>query len=329
MSIIALIDRRRREAGDWFAMMRGPRVSLADKRAFDAWLDCPANRVEYDALVDVWQAYEPLGEAPQLLQQVLEECRPRSARSLRRRRVVRGFAAMAATLMLAVATFLAQWDSNSYQTAVGEQRVVALPDGSEILLNTSTRIIIDYTEKFRRIELGTGELLANVAHDPERPFVVVAGDTLSRAVGTEFTVYRPPNGPVRISVLDGIVQVTRTIAEGAAPSQRRLVKGEVAILPRESATIEVVAVAPESISGWRTGKIQFDDVLLPEALAEINRYTRHNFVIGDQRLNNLRVSAVLNITDQKHFSDILERTFPIVALPREDNRIALMFREPS
>ncbi len=321
---------RTHEAGEWFALMRGPRVSIEDKKAFDAWLGDSANRAEFEAMQEVWQTYGEAGDEPEIteIKCMLGGNRGRTS-YLGGRRAGSFAVAAAAVIVLCIAAAQFVFGGNTYTTGVGEQRHVEFSDGSTILMNTSAEIGVDYTNKFRRIELRKGQALFTVAADPLRPFVVVAGDTLVRAVGTEFDVYRQPNDVVTVAVSEGVVQVTRTVLKGAAPFQRRLGKGEIATVVAKASQIEVGQLDPELVSSWRDGTLDFEGVALADALAEINRYTDKNFTIGDQRLNDLLVSAVLRISDRSHFADILETTFPVVVMPDEEGNLVLMMRESS
>src|SRR6202040_1603516 len=74
-----------------------------------------------------------------------------------------------------------QKEATRFQTAVGEQAAVALPDGSSFDLNTNSRVEVDYTERNRVIRLERGEAYFKVAHDTHRPFWVYAGDRWVRA----------------------------------------------------------------------------------------------------------------------------------------------------
>ena len=75
-----------------------------------------------------------------------------------------------------------------YETAVGEHSNVNLPDGSLLVLNTNSRVIVKYTEEHRLFLLERGELNIEVAHDKTRPLSVVAGNKVVQAVGTAFNV---------------------------------------------------------------------------------------------------------------------------------------------
>ncbi|MEJ1962448.1 MAG: FecR domain-containing protein [Gammaproteobacteria bacterium] len=92
---------------------------------------------------------------------------------------------MAATLaLIALGTFFYLRDAG-IGTDVGEQRTLTLADGTRIYLNTDTRVVVRYDEHVRRVELKSGEALFEVAHRPDQPFVVVAGDRTITALGTD------------------------------------------------------------------------------------------------------------------------------------------------
>jgi len=87
----------------------------------------------------------------------------------RRRRAYFGFAAVGliAVVGLPSVKFLSQL--HTYTTQVGEQRVLQLPDGSTVQLNTQSRVKIDFSTSKRQIWLSRGEALFSVSRDPRRP----------------------------------------------------------------------------------------------------------------------------------------------------------------
>ena len=116
-----------------------------------------------------------------------------------------GFAC-AATLVLALLGSLAwywrHYQLNVYTTDIGEQRSITLDDGSTVDLNARSRIRVAFHEHQREIELLEGQALFKVVQQPARPFVVHAGNTDVRAVGTRFDVYRKNMGTV-VTVVEG------------------------------------------------------------------------------------------------------------------------------
>lgn len=119
-----------------------------------------------------------------------------------------------------------------YATAIGQQRIVTLPDGSIITLNTNSQVKVDYHRQYRNIQLLQGEAHFEVAKQPERPFRVYAGRGRVQAVGTAFTVYIRDNDDVEIAVTEG------TVALGVLTEDEGIGKD-----PEKSGS--VTSVAPE------------------------------------------------------------------------------------
>ncbi|WP_447414957.1 FecR family protein, partial [Clostridium perfringens] len=77
----------------------------------------------------------------------------------------------------------------------------------------------------RFVRMLKGEAHFDVAHNPARPFIVKAGDSTLRAVGTAFNVRLRPE-LTELTVIEGRVAVrdsgaaTRTVAAGSAAAIR-------------------------------------------------------------------------------------------------------------
>lgn len=247
--------------------------------------------------------------------------------------------AMAATLIatLGIAFGIYRYFSTPhFETRIGEQRDVLLPDGSRMTLNTDTVVAVHYSDRHRYIELKHGEALFAVKRDANRPFDVAAGETLTRALGTEFNVDLRAAG-VTVSVLEGAVRVgslkdgsnangktgsaAETNGEPIPPtalaagqalefrSKERRVRGETANLKR--------------IQAWRTRRLEFSDTPLAEALEEFNRYSTTRVTIGTPELNAVRISGVFRIGDTDGFLFSLQDVLNVQAYP-SPNEVVLM-----
>lgn len=64
----------------------------------------------------------------------------------------------------------------TFRTEVGERKTIALPDSGSIAMNAATQLLLRYTPHSRTAVLLGGEATFDAKHDPERPFVAVAGD---------------------------------------------------------------------------------------------------------------------------------------------------------
>jgi transmembrane sensor len=137
----------------------------------------------------------------------LEQANSYASKPVARSGRVRLFAAAASILLVtaALATYLLM-PSGVYATVLGEQRSLALSDGSTVQLNSLSKIRIRYSEHERTVDLVQGQALFHVAKDTARPFVVYSLSTRVRAVGTQFDVYRK-SGETIVTVVEGRVAV--------------------------------------------------------------------------------------------------------------------------
>lgn len=210
----------------------------------------------------------------------------------------------AAAALVGVATALWVWQAYNHthlSTAQGEIREVRLTDGSRVTLGTDSRVSLHYASMARRVRLESGEALFEVASDPNRPFVVLAGNVRVRAIGTAFDVRRRSDREVEVTVTKGVVDVWRDTPSPepalrlAAGSRTRVTPEEIAKPQELTQTQLVQAVA------WKAGVIDLNGRTLAEAAAELNRYNRQQIVISDPDLASRKVVGRFQLTDPAAF----------------------------
>lgn len=285
-------------AAEWVARLNGESYPEEVQAQLDAWLAGDPRRL--GAYAKARAVYSRLRRAKALGPQFgtdddADEDQAAAAPSFSarpsRRHVFQVGGAVAASL--AAVGVAATWSlgrSRRYGTRLGEVHIVPLADGSTVTLNTASKMAVDYTDAGRNIRLLEGEALFDVAKDATRPFVVQAGDTTVRAVGTSFTVRRLPDRPVQVLVRQGVVAISRRTAPTAEPvlvsaNMRAEAVGDVAV--------QAVSVAPAEVGralAWREGMLSFEDKRLDEAAAEFARYSGERIIIED------RVVAAMTIT---------------------------------
>lgn len=282
------------EAAAWLARLYAEPAGAAQP-ALDAWLaEDPAHAAAFDRARAVWALLPRAASHGQDLSLGLGETHA-PPRPLRRPPVWRAAAALAAGLSLLIGAgvlWRSMHDADGYATRLGEQQVATLQDGSRIALNTDTQLDVRFDAGRRRIELDKGEAMFEVAHDPERPFVVVAGDTRITAIGTVFTVRRTRDDVV-VTLIKGKVAVSqaRPRADGSEAALVMLRPGEKLTEPANGPA----RVEPESVevaTAWRRGQTVFRDTPLGSAVTELNRYGGPPIVVDDPRLAALPVSGV-------------------------------------
>jgi transmembrane sensor len=177
-------------------------------------------------------------------------------------------------------------------TRRGEVRLIPLGDGSAVTLNTDTRLGVKYSSAERVVELEEGEALFDVAHDRARPFVVHAGSTSVRAIGTSFSVRRLDGGEVKVLVREGVVEVTQSTSDDRAPI-RVSARSQAVLKPHARATIDAIqAPQVDRQLAWREGMISLDGRTLREAAKEFARYGGVRIRIDDPAIADRTVTGL-------------------------------------
>lgn len=231
--------------------------------------------------------------------------------------------ALGFVLTLAVAQFQPQEQlhTDTYSTGLGEQRTVALQDGSLVHLNTQSEVRVLYEPQIRRVELISGEAMFDVVEDTKRPFRVVAGGTIAEALGTIFTV-RLVDDTAIVAVVEGAVRVDRAELISEAPLEARpplvppaqsahtkqavLNAGERARVTEKEPEIAVDQQSLEVITSWRERRLVFEGDRLADIADEFNRYNRQRLIIEDYNTQELRFSGVFDADDPDSFVAFLE-----------------------
>jgi len=228
---------------------------------------------------------------------------------------------VAAAGVVALVAGAASWrflSAERYETGIGEQRSVVLDDGSVVTLNTSSDIEVRLAKDRRTVELLSGEALFQVAHDSARPFDVVAGKTIVRAVGTQFDIDRRASSTT-VTVVEGKVAVFTESNQGArAPASRAadlaVAAGEQVIVApnaRPHAAHANIAMA----TAWTQRKLVFEHRPLGEVADEFNRYNRERIEIQSAQLRDQEITGVFEANNPESFMTFLTK-LPDVTVER-------------
>jgi transmembrane sensor len=212
---------------------------------------------------------------------------------------------------------------------------LTLADGSTVELNHGGKIETDFTAATRRVRLVRGEAHFTVTKNPARPFIVEAGGVAVRAVGTAFDV-RHATGAVEVLVTEGKVQVERPVPPSASPvalplavaAPTPLVAGERAVVDINAPTAPpvVAAVTPSEMAhalAWQGVRLEFAALPLAEVVTEFNLRNRQQLVVADAATGKLRVGGNFRADNVDGFVRLLEATFGVTALRRDDGALVL------
>lgn len=340
------------EAADWLIEIREGALDAGDLVRFNAWLRrSPENIHAYLEASAVWEEIPRLASGMEIdIDAIVEHARTRSniteidryapqsaavivetsPQSISERRFWPYAAAVAMLALLVSVVTLGPWPASSklYSTSIGEQRSIALADGSVVHLDARSAVRVELLEHERRLELLAGQAVFSVAKDQRRPFVVSSDNTQVRAVGTEFNVHKMRSG-VTVTVLEGKVAVIphagQLSADGAhersgqAPSvgpvssdpNSHTASGSGPIYVSAGQVLTISMSDSEDGDGNQTTDVAlttadektlmkseqtltFDNVAILDVIDEFNRYNPRQIVIVGDSLQSVRITGVFS-----------------------------------
>ncbi len=215
------------------------------------------------------------------------------------RRLYLRWAAAAAVLAVAVVgawRFLSQPKQPAPATVTvmatdnTHKKRLVLPDGSVVWLNHNSSI--EWNSRFgdtaRYVQL-SGEALFEVAGNAGKPFIVQAGNTSTRVLGTVFNIEAYTNErEIKLALLNGKVQFRSPGKPGTV-----LLPGKMVTYDKTGATENISAVSAE-IASWTKGFTVFNEVPLDEAIERLA--LQNNWQLNWKRKTRPRqtVSAVFS-----------------------------------
>jgi transmembrane sensor len=187
---------------------------------------------------------------------------------------------------------------------------------------------VEFSRWERRVILSAGESFFQVAHDPGRPFTVIANGVTVRAVGTAFNV-KLVGDRVDVLVTEGRVEIDKVggTNQPMSPHVAVLTVGErTQVAPTVGSAAPVEQVAPEAVRellSWQARMTRFVDVPLREMIARLNRCNEIKLVLEDPALGDRKIGGMIDLSQVGAFVRLLERNGEIVAKRRSDHEIVL------
>ncbi|QOE07599.1 FecR family protein [Pseudomonas asiatica] len=192
------------------------------------------------------------------------------------------------------------WTSD-YATGTGERRSFALPDGSQMQLNTRSTVDLAFNDQQRLVRLKQGELM--IACNPQRSLLVETRDALLEGFEGRF-VARQDSDCTQVSVSHGRVAIHR-------PDNGQLQWIESGQNWRLDAlgTHQLEQVDMDAMA-WTEGLIVTRDMRLFDFLAQVSRY-RHGYLGCSDDIADLRLSGVFRLEDPEQLLQLIPRTLPV------------------
>lgn len=299
----------------WLARLNSPECTNEDRAAFEDWLaESPAN---VDAYLEVEAIH---ASARQLASDDLLRAATRRARRTAagdRRQLwprLATAAALAASLVLAIGIYHRPKKPPTgpvlrFATTVGEQRSLTLADGTAMRLDTDSLVRVRFAGDERVVEVDRGRVQFKVGTDPQRPFLVKAGSSTVRDVGTTFQVSHV-DAEVSVGLIEGAVMVS---ARDGAKTEATLAPGEQIRIDPQGRLHAKQPLDLAVAQAWPQGELIFKARRLDHLLEEMNRYSRTRLRLADPALGAVTISGVFHIDDQPALVAALEQGWGIQA----------------
>ncbi|WP_022961043.1 DUF4880 domain-containing protein [Halopseudomonas pelagia] len=288
------------QAAEWYAVLQSERVTLQERRAWQAWLVEPEHIHAWREIERISARFQGLADDP-----AARQCSARLPRAgLDRRQALRllGLVGVGAALTVSGAASLPwrEWNA-SQRTRTGEIREVALAAGARLWLNTNSAAEVVTQRNHAQIEIFRGEILLESGR---QPLSLRSGHGLLHAVaGSQLSVREGP-GEMQLHLFSGQVQAT--------PAQHLQ---SVVVEAGQQVSLTARQLLPRgqvhaSRRAWSSGVLLADNLRLDEFIQELAGY-RHGYLGCDPRVGHLRVVGAYPLDDVDRVLGALATTLPV------------------
>jgi len=210
--------------------------------------------------------------------------RPSRATRPVRRWLVGGLVAAAAAAALVVRVGLPA-RARVVETAVRRRDSLRLDDGTRVILAPGSRLVVaaGYGAAAREVSLD-GAAWFSVRHDAAHPFVVHAGASTVRDLGTQFVV--------RTDGVGGGVAVA--VAEGSVALDARVLQAGDRGVSRDGAVVARRGVVGDDDLSWTRGTLTYHDAPLDVVRADLRRWYGVDLRVADSAVARLRLTATFD-----------------------------------
>lgn len=237
-----------------------------------------------------------------------------------------GLAATACAAVLAVAigvapslTSLSIFSAASaevFQTGHGDIRSFALEDGSNMTLDTHSRVkvVIDRARRHAMLEEGRARF---VVKSDNRPFTIEAGT--GKAVTRTGTLDVAIDSDQRVDLQLRAGAADLHDGDESKDSVVRMLTIDQPVTYQSSLfDPRPVATPVADTRNWTEGWVDYRTISLGDLVREANRYAKKRILIDDQTLNSLAVTGRFKLTDTDGFAKRIAELFSLKVVKKSD-----------
>jgi transmembrane sensor len=349
---------RHEQAAAWFMALHDEEVSDETIQGWQQWMVVDANRRAYDEIERLWHRAGDLAPMPVLAPAIEHDpvydgsttvrVYTRAHRPHPKKKTARladylalyGVAAVFTAIGVAVLLVLSFYRHGDprpvamsvYETAIAQHQDIVLTDGSHVQLGARSSITTSVNVDERTVVLDRGEAAFKVAHDPGRPFRVLAGGGMITAVGTAFNVRRL-DGLVVVTVTEGTVQIEPAEATGANGGVKfpngRVTRGQEIIYGGAGNATVIRKADLDVVMSWHEGRLQYRSEPLYRVIQDVNRYSRRSITVADAAAGEMLYSGTVFERDIDDWLAALDTLFPEVQVASSDAQHVIIRSKPA
>ena len=201
-------------------------------------------------------------------------------------------------------------DSNHQKQTVCQNNVIWVPQGGEyhLILSDGTKVWLNAETKLKfparfsgdkRIVELSGEAYLEVTSNASKPFIIRTDGIDVKVLGTSFGVrsYQEETS-IFTTLVSGSVEVQGT------HGKVRLTPSHQAVYDKNSKDIAIKQVNTELYTGWKNGKMLYDNCPLEEILRDLKRW--YSFEVFYTNSQSKQIPFTLNIRKYEKIDGVLE-----------------------
>lgn len=307
-------------------------LSAQERAAFEARLvDDEQLSLEFESYLASWHLAFDIQESfdtKAAWNKVKDQLAPAAKIVPIKRKTPFSFLRIAATLvLLAVAGYFVVQQADSpiegslveVSAETSGTKEISLPDGTQVKLNANSKLTYqsDFQGEIREVTL-EGVADFNVTRDESTPFVVNAGHSVIRVLGTSFDVSTNADQSVELNVTEGSVSFGSE--DGA---EAKVVKaGQRAVFNFASKEVTVETIENLNFKGWWTRKLEYSETDLKQVLDDLEKtyWVQFDYPAA---IGKCKLTATFENQNLEGILDIIKATFTLSVDKSEENKIKL------
>jgi transmembrane sensor len=197
---------------------------------------------------------------------------------------------------------------NEIISPIGSRITLDLSDGTKVWLNHGSKLIYPqhFSGKTRKVKL-SGEGYFDVAHNPEKPFVVETEDIQIVAMGTQFNV----NAYTSDNILETTLESGKVILKSNSNESFEMKPGQHFNWNKKYNSAEILDVDTEKYLSWKDGKLIFEDDSFENIASRLSRWYNVDIEFNNPKIKELTYTATFIDEPLDQILEMLEIVSPI------------------